>query len=86
MWTLLPATAVVRAYARANRRAAGNVLERPVPHPYRSTAGQPFVARLRTVLTDPASWRDLAVLFVHWYATAVPLTRAQAALTGSLLR
>lgn len=137
VWTVLPATAVVRAYARANRRAAANVLGTPVPDPYRSTAGQPFVARLRTVLTDPASWRDVAWMFLHavcspflallpflyavtpqfvfgrpfgglfeihtvggsfvmlplaalafalWYAAAVPLTRAEAALTRSLPR
>jgi signal transduction histidine kinase len=53
----IPAT---RALANAHRRMAGDVLGTAVPAPYISLKGLPPLKRLRTVATDPMTWRDLA--------------------------
>jgi len=52
----IPAT---RALANAHRRMAGDVLGTPLPAPYVPLSGPPL-KRLRTVATDPMTWRDLA--------------------------
>jgi signal transduction histidine kinase len=53
----VPAT---RGLANAHRRMAADVLGTPLPAPYASLSGLPPLKRLRTVATDPMTWRDLA--------------------------
>ncbi|MFD7655211.1 sensor histidine kinase [Actinosynnema sp. NPDC059797] len=62
---LLLLTALVRRYADAHRRWAGRVLGAEVPSPYRRPANRGPMTRVRTVATDPATWRDLAFLPVN---------------------
>ncbi|MGM1063393.1 sensor histidine kinase [Saccharothrix sp. Mg75] len=62
---LLLATAAARGYAGHARRWAGGVLGEEVPSPYRRPANRGPMTRVRTVATDPATWRDLAFLPVN---------------------
>ena len=68
----MPAT---RWLVGGHRRFAANGLGSPVPPPYRSTEGESRLESLRTMASDPMSWRDLA-----WMLIALPL-----ALTTSLI-
>ncbi len=52
----IPAT---RWLANGHRRMAANVLRTPLPAPYAPLAGQSVLRKLRTVATDPMTWRDL---------------------------
>jgi hypothetical protein len=61
---LVPVTAAVRGYAQACRREASALLGAPVAAKYRANRPGLF-GRLRTILTDPASWRDALWLPVH---------------------
>ncbi|MGW4114855.1 sensor histidine kinase [Actinosynnema sp. NPDC004786] len=59
---LLLVTALARRYTGFFRRWAGRVLEQEIPPPYRRPANRGPMTRVRTVATDPATWRDLAFL------------------------
>jgi signal transduction histidine kinase len=52
----IPAT---RWLANAHRRMASEVLGTPLPAPYKPLSGLPPLQKLRTVATDPMTWRDL---------------------------
>ncbi len=52
----IPAT---RWLANGHRRMAANVLRTPLPAPYAPLSGQSVLRKLRTVATDPMTWRDL---------------------------
>jgi hypothetical protein len=62
---LLPITGLTRAYANAHRRDASRVLSTPIPTPYRSAQRRGVFTRVRTILLDPASWRDALWLLAH---------------------
>ncbi|MEU4743781.1 sensor histidine kinase [Actinosynnema sp. NPDC023658] len=62
---LLLFTALARRYTGFFRRWAGRVLESEIPAPYRVPANRGPMTRVRTVATDPATWRDLAFLPVN---------------------
>jgi signal transduction histidine kinase len=62
---VLSSFALVRAFAGASRRRAARVLGRPVEHPYRPGVPGGLFARLKRVVRDPATWRDLAWLVVN---------------------
>jgi signal transduction histidine kinase len=55
----IPAT---RWLADAHRRMASDVLGTPLPAPYAPLKGLPALRKLRTVATDPMTWRDLGWL------------------------
>lgn len=79
----LGATTLVRAYADANRGAAGRLRGEPVPRPYRP-AGQGVFGRHLAVLRDPASWRDAAWLLVHAVVGFVTATLTLTLFLGTL--
>ncbi|GGP59977.1 sensor histidine kinase [Saccharothrix coeruleofusca] len=58
----LGATALARGYANLHRDLAGRVLGEQIPRPYRAPANRGPMTRVRTIATDPATWRDLAFL------------------------
>ncbi|GAB2465897.1 sensor domain-containing protein [Jatrophihabitans fulvus] len=58
------ATALVRAYADANRHAAGRMRGEVVSRPYRP-AGPGLFGRHLAAVRDPASWRDALWMSVH---------------------
>ncbi|ONI86192.1 sensor histidine kinase [Saccharothrix sp. ALI-22-I] len=62
---LLLFTALGRRYTGYFRRWAAGVLEVEIPSPYRLPANRGPMTRVRTVATDPATWRDLAFLPVN---------------------
>jgi hypothetical protein len=65
-WLVLPATGLVRAYADANRTAAGRIVGEKIASPYRPTADDaPWLSRVWTIVRDPASWRDALWMLVH---------------------
>lgn len=55
----------LRALARWQRRTAGVLLGIPVPEPYRMVTDDGTIARLRTRLTDGATYRDALWLVVN---------------------
>ena len=59
-------TGAVRGFANWHRGWAGRVLGEPIPQPYLTAAatGESQARRLRNRAGDPATWRDLAWLFV----------------------
>jgi len=62
---LLGVTALERAALRPYRRWAGGVLGVEIPTPYRIPPSRGPVARVRSIATDPATWRDFAWMFVN---------------------
>ncbi|HWO68050.1 MAG TPA: sensor domain-containing protein [Umezawaea sp.] len=62
---LLGVTALERRALRGYRRWAGGVLGVEIPSPYRIPPSRGPIARVRTITTDPATWRDLAWTFVN---------------------
>ena len=62
---LIPATALVRAYANARRREAARLLGQPVTADYRTPSQPGLPRRIWTLVSDPASWRDALWLPVH---------------------
>ncbi|WNV86881.1 sensor histidine kinase [Umezawaea sp. Da 62-37] len=58
------ATRAVRPLLEVERRRVSAALDVPVPTPYRALAGTSR-QRVRAVLADPATWRDLAWLVLH---------------------
>jgi signal transduction histidine kinase len=62
---LLPKAVVpLRALARAERERVGRELGHHIPEPYRPLVGR-WPRQVRTVLRDPATWRDLVWLLEH---------------------
>ncbi|XVV04619.1 sensor histidine kinase [Actinosynnema sp. CA-248983] len=59
---LLLITALARKYTSLHRWWAGKVLGEPIPLPYRKPANRGPMTRVRTIATDPATWRDMAFL------------------------
>ncbi|RKT52542.1 sensor histidine kinase [Saccharothrix australiensis] len=59
---LLLITALARRYLAVHRRWAGGVLGEEIAAPYRLPANRGPMTRVRTIATDPATWRDLAFL------------------------
>ena len=55
---------LTRHYANAYRRWSGSVLGRPIESPYRPLP-EGALPKLVSIATDPATWRDLAWLFVN---------------------
>ncbi len=53
---------IIRAIANRQRHIAGEVLGVPVPTPYRPIPPGGPLLRLRTVVADPMTWRDLVWL------------------------
>jgi signal transduction histidine kinase len=63
---LLFATIVtLRPIANVHRRHAGRLIGREIGSPYLRPAGGNLLLRLRGLLVDPATWRDLAWLAVN---------------------
>ena len=62
---LLLFTALARRYTGFFRSWAARVLEVEIPAPYRLPANRGPMTRVRTIATDPATWRDLAFLPVN---------------------
>ncbi|WP_053719370.1 sensor histidine kinase [Saccharothrix sp. NRRL B-16348] len=62
---LLVFTALARRYTAFFRWWAARVLEVEIPPPYRVPANRGPMTRVRTIATDPATWRDLAFLPVN---------------------
>ncbi|MCE6994436.1 sensor domain-containing protein [Saccharothrix sp. S26] len=62
---LLLVTALARRYTGFFRRWASRVLEVDIPAPYRLPVNRGPMTRVRTIATDPATWRDLAFLPVN---------------------
>ncbi len=62
---LLGVMALERSALRGYRRWAGGVLGTEIPTPYRLPPSRGPVARVRSIATDPATWRDLAWTFVN---------------------
>ncbi|QFZ16679.1 sensor histidine kinase [Saccharothrix syringae] len=62
---LLLSTALARRYTGHHRGWAAGVLGTGIPSPYRRPANRGPMTRVRTVATDPATWRDLAFLPVN---------------------
>jgi signal transduction histidine kinase len=56
---------LVRRYTDFHRRRAGWVLGTTIDRPYRPIADRGLVIRVFDILRDPATWRDLAFLFVE---------------------
>ena len=69
-WVAIPAlmalAASTRALANVHRSLAGRILGEPVPRPYLPAPDGGWFVRLRALARDPASWRDLAWLFVNF--------------------
>lgn len=64
VWVGMPifiaATALSRLWADGGRWAAGRISERPIARPYRPVPrGTGFLGRIKILMTDPATWRDL---------------------------
>ncbi|MEJ2857159.1 MULTISPECIES: sensor histidine kinase [unclassified Saccharothrix] len=59
---LLLFTALARRYTTFHRWWAGKVLGEPIALPYRKPANRGPMTRVRTIATDPATWRDMAFL------------------------
>lgn len=57
---LAAAIPTTRWLANAHRRMASEVLGAPLPAPYAPLEGKSLLQKLRTVATDPMTWRDLA--------------------------
>jgi signal transduction histidine kinase len=66
---LLVAAAIplIRLIANRQRQIAGRILDVDLPPPYRPLADEGPLLRLRSVLTDPMTWRDL--VWILWAIT-----------------
>ena len=64
LFLCIGAAACLRSYSSAHRRIAGRVLGERITATYKVPTAPGVFARLRTLLTDSARWRDVAFLFV----------------------
>jgi signal transduction histidine kinase len=62
---LLGAVALLRGFAGLHRARAAALLGVAVERPYRPARGGGWIARVRAVASDPATWRDLAWVLVN---------------------
>jgi signal transduction histidine kinase len=62
---LLAAVALLRGFAGRHRDRAAALLGVAVERPYRPARGGGWIARVKGVATDPATWRDLAWVLVN---------------------
>jgi signal transduction histidine kinase len=76
-------TGLVRPLARAERSRVGLVTGTPVAEAYRPLRGS-LTSRIRTLLSDVGTWRDLGWLFVQTVAGAVGLAFLAALVVGPL--
>ena len=76
-------TRLVRPLARAERRRVHWVTGVPVPEAYRPLRGS-LTSRVRTLLADVGTWRDLGWLLVQIVAGGVGLAFVAAAVVGPL--
>ncbi len=81
---LIASTAALRWWANGFRRLAGRILGAPVVRPYRGFTGQGWFARLRWVLTDVATWRDLAWVLVQATAGLILTTLVVSMAAGAI--
>lgn len=81
---VLPATALVRAYANAHRRGVTRLLGTPMPPPYRDPGGRGMLRRIWQIVRDPASWRDAWWLLCHAVVGCVTATLTVALFAGSV--
>jgi len=81
---VIPATALVRGYADAHRRAAGRLLGAPVEADHRTPDRPGLFRRVWTIESDPASWRDALWLPVHAVVAFATATLAVALFIGSV--
>jgi signal transduction histidine kinase len=75
---------LVRPLTRAERRRVRLITGTPVAEAYRPLCGS-LLARVRTLLTDAGTWRDLAWLFVQIVAGGVGLAFLAALVVGPVL-
>ena len=81
---LLAAIPGTRWWANLHRELAGRVIGVEIERPYRKPPVPGIVNYLRTALTDPATWRDLAWLFVNATAGFVLLIVSSALFFGAI--
>jgi signal transduction histidine kinase len=62
---LLGAAALLRGFAGLHRARAAALLGVEVERPYRPARGRGWIARVKAVAGDPATWRDLAWVLVN---------------------
>lgn len=62
---LLGAVALLRGFAGLHRARAAALLGLEVERPYRPAQGGGWIARVKAVAGDPATWRDLAWVLVN---------------------
>lgn len=62
---VLPATALVRAYANARRRGVERLIGGPVRVTYRQSRRPGMISRVWAIVRDRASWRDALWCLVH---------------------
>lgn len=63
---LTAAAGVLRGCASVERARVGQVTGEPVRGQYRPVTGQGLLAQARTRWSDPATWRDLALVVALW--------------------
>ncbi|WNV82321.1 sensor domain-containing protein [Umezawaea sp. Da 62-37] len=68
---LVATNALNRKYSDVHRAWAGRALGEPIPRPYRRPPTRGLVSRVRTTVTDPATWRELAWLPLNAVLTLV---------------
>ncbi len=81
---VIPATAVVRAYANRHRRAAGRLLGTAIEAGYRTPDRPGSFRRIWTIERDPASWRDALWLLLHAVVAFVTSTLAFTLFAGAV--
>lgn len=69
VWVGMPmflgSIALTRVWAKAGRRIVGRITGQPVERPYRKAPqGSGFFGRIKTLITDPATWRDYLWILV----------------------
>jgi signal transduction histidine kinase len=70
---VLGVTALIRGFTGRHRARAGRLLGVAIDRPYRPLERRGWIARLKGIAGDPATWRDLAWLLLN--ATAGTLLR-----------
>ncbi|MEV4310819.1 sensor domain-containing protein [Actinocrispum sp. NPDC049592] len=65
---VLGVVALVRKFTNLHRRRAGWILGTTIERPYRQRSDRGLIVRVFDILRDPATWRDVAFLFVQMTA------------------
>jgi signal transduction histidine kinase len=70
LWLMIPlvflCVRMVRGYANLHRSWTSNVMGVQTVRPYRPMPDGSWLLKLRTIVTDPATWRDLVWLLVNF--------------------